>query len=135
MIDPWQGLTLLCSGIKHQITAALFTVAVLLTGCVSFQLGAPSAFVILSAQPLTVDSQSCTDAFVAHRLPHTTRSDKKELVHFIANGAGVALADLNDDSMIDIVLAGMDAQPTIMWNQGGLKFRNEILDVAGQTTF
>lgn len=131
MIDPWQGLTLLCSGIKHQITAALFTVAVLLTGCVSFQPGGPSAFVILSAQPLTVDSQSCTDAFVAHRLPHTTRSDKKELVHFIANGAGVALADLNDDSMIDIVLAGMDAQPTIMWNQGGLKFRSEILDVAG----
>ncbi len=131
MIDLWQGLTLFFSGIKYQTTVALFTVAVLLTGCVIFQPGGPSAFVILNAQPLTVESQSCTDTFVAHRLPHTTRSDKKELVHFIANGAGVALADLNHDGLIDIVLAGMDAPPTIMWNQGDLKFRNEILNVAG----
>ena len=49
----------------------------------------------------------------------SSRSNSKVLppTFFDSNGAGVALADLDDDSHLDIVLAGLQTPPTILWNR------------------
>ncbi len=93
--------------------------------------GAPSASIMVEAQPLSIDSRQCTGSFVPHRLPHVTRSDKERIGLYQGHGAGVALADLNEDGRIDIILAGQHAPSNILWNQGGLKFRSEALDADG----
>ncbi len=93
--------------------------------------GAPSVSIMVESQPLSIDSRQCTGSFVPHRLSHVTRSDKKRIGLYQGHGAGVALADLNEDGLIDIILAGQHAPSNIMWNQGGLKFRGELLDADG----
>ena len=105
--------------------------AVLLAACAGGYAQAPVVPVDVSAQPFAPSAGACTGAFVAHPLPHTTRSNQEELVFFVANGAGVALADLDGDNRIDIALAGMHTPPSVLWNQGGLKFRKEALDIDG----
>jgi len=111
--------------------AAVARAAVLLVACAGGYAQAPVVPVDVSAQPFAPSAGACTGAFVAHPLPHITRSNQEELVFFVANGAGVALADLDGDSRIDIALAGMHAPPAVLWNQGGLQFRKEALDVDG----
>ncbi|MCY4482022.1 MAG: CRTAC1 family protein [Spirochaetaceae bacterium] len=103
----------------------------MLVACAGGYAQAPVVPVDVSAQPFAPSAGACTGAFVAHPLPHITRSNQEELVFFVANGAGVALADLDGDSRIDIALAGMHAPPAVLWNQGGLQFRKEALDVDG----
>ena len=110
---------------------ALFGLAMVLSGCTTMQPAAPSASVVVESQPLSIDSRQCTGSFVPHRLPHVTRSDKERIGLYQGHGAGVALADLNEDSLIDITLAGQHAPSIILWNQGGLKFRSEPLDADG----
>ena len=118
-------------GICKKLIAVAARAAALLAGCAGGYAQAPVVPVDVSALPFAPSGGECTGAFVAHPLAHTTRSDKEELVFFVANGAGVALADLDDDDLIDIVLAGMHAPPSVLWNQGGLVFRKETLDVDG----
>ena len=117
-------------GFCKRLIAVLARAAALL-GCAGGYAQAPVVPVDVSAQPFVPSAGDCTGAFVAHPLPHTTRSDKEELVFFVANGAGVALADLDDDDLIDIVLAGMHTPPAVLWNQGDLVFRKETLDIDG----
>ena len=105
--------------------------AVFLAACGGGYAQAPVVPVDVSAQPFAPSAGACTGAFVAHPLPHITRSNQEELVFFVANGAGVALADLDGDNRIDIVLAGMHVPPSVFWNQGGLEFRKERLDIDG----
>ena len=115
----------------RRLIAAVARVVTLLVGCVVLHAEAPAAAVVVAARPFALDAQPCTGTFVAHPLPHTTRSDSEELFFFVANGAGVALADLDGDNRIDIALAGMHAAPSVLWNQGDLGFRQEVLDVDG----
>ena len=110
---------------------ALFGLAMVLSGCNTMRPGGPSASIVVESQPLSIDSRQCTDSFVAHRLPHVTRSDKERIGLYQGHGAGVALADLNEDSLIDITLAGQHSPSNILWNQGGLKFRSAPLDTDG----
>ena len=110
---------------------ALFGLALILSGCTTMRPGAPSASVVEESQPLSIDSRQCSGSFVPHRLPHVTRSDKERIGLYQGHGAGVALADLNEDGRIDIILAGQHAPSNILWNQGGLKFRSEPLDADG----
>ena len=70
---------------------SLARAAALLAGCVGAYAQAPVVPVEVAAQPFAPSAGGCTGAFVAHPLPHTTRSDREELVFFVANGAGVAL--------------------------------------------
>ena len=42
---------------------------------------------------------------------------------FEANGSGVAVNDLNNDGLLDIVLGNHAGQNTILWNDGDLNFR------------
>ncbi len=93
--------------------------------------GAPSASVVEESQPLSIDSRQCSGSFVPHRLPHVTRSDKERIGLYQGHGAGVALADLNEDGQIDIILAGQHVPSNILWNQGGLSFQSESLDADG----
>ena len=71
----------------------------------------------------------CSGRFVRHRLPHTTRGNWPP-APFDSNGAGVALADLDGDGWIDIVLAGLRSPVTLLWNDGrGLTFtRAEVAE-------
>ncbi len=110
---------------------ALFGLAMVLSGCSTMRPGGLSASVVVETQPLSIDSRQCTGSFVPHRLSHVTRSDKKRIGLYQGHGAGVALADLNEDGLIDIILAGQHAPSNILWNQGGLKFRGELLDADG----
>ncbi len=109
----------------------LIGAVVVLTGCATVRPGGPSASVVVESQPLSIDSRQCTGSFMPHRLPHVTRSDKERIGLYQGHGAGVALADLNEDGRIDIILAGQHAPSNILWNQGGLKFRSEPLDADG----
>ena len=117
--------------IRKPFIAVVARAAVLLAVCGGGYAQAPVVPVDVSAQPFAPSAGACTGAFVAHALPHITRSNQEELVFFVANGAGVALADLDGDNRIDIVLAGMHAPPSVLWNQGGLVFRKETLDIDG----
>ena len=74
---------------------------------------------------------ACTGRFVRHTLPHTTRAADRPARAYDTNGAGVALADLDGDRLIDIVLAGLRAPATLLWNRGGLRFEREELAETG----
>ena len=87
--------------------------------------------VLVEKQPLSNEPGQCTNTFVAHRLPHITLSDPNRIGLFQGHGAGVALADLNDDGLIDIVLAGQHAPNHIFWSRGDLHFRSETLSADG----
>ena len=73
----------------------------------------------------------CTGRFERHALPHTTRAADRPARAYDTNGAGVALADLDGDRLIDIVLAGLRAPVTLLWNRGGLQFDRVELAEAG----
>jgi len=53
-----------------------------------------------------------------------TESDSFNILnfHYIYNGAGVGIADLNHDELPDIVFSANEVSPAIYINQGGLKF-------------
>lgn len=110
-----------------QLLISLIGTIAMLTGCVSIRSGGAPVRVIVEAQPLSVDSRGCINTFVSHRLPHISRSESSTY-RSITMGSGVALADLDDDRFIDIILAGKLAPVTLLWNQGGLRFRSESLE-------
>ena len=103
----------------------------LIAGCVSIKTEGQSTYVVVESQPLTVDSRPCTGAFTAHHLPHITLSDKDRIGLYQGHGAGVALADLNGDNLVDIVLAGQYAPTRLLWNKGALSFSRESLNAEG----
>jgi hypothetical protein len=88
----------------------------------------------VQAQPGIVVSETnlqtpatCTGTFVGHDLDHITQTSRPIVHFFESNGAGVAVGDLAGDGKIDIVLANLNGQNTILWNEGNFKFRKEIL--------
>ncbi|HEY0739114.1 MAG TPA: CRTAC1 family protein [Herpetosiphonaceae bacterium] len=72
--------------------------------------------------------QPCDNTFVAHDLPHTTTVPGDQVEMFEANGAGVAINDLDRDGDLDVVLANHHDPNTILWNDGGLQFRAERME-------
>ena len=100
------------AGVTAAIMAALWMV-----GCASLGVVRSTVDRVDLAMPA-----QCSSRFVAHPLPHTTVATTRPPTFFDSNGAGVALADLDDDSHIDIVLAGLQTPPTILWNRGELAF-------------
>lgn len=105
-----------------RITIICLTV-VMIAGCATVGGGAR---VTVRQTPL-FDGGACSGRFVRHELPHTTKAESDPPVFFDSNGAGVALADLDDDGLIDIVLAGLESPVTILWNEGGLQFERTDL--------
>ncbi|MFN8527366.1 MAG: CRTAC1 family protein [Anaerolineae bacterium] len=97
-----------------------FTKAALpITMCVGFVLISIAVTRPLAAQ---TGGQDC-GPFIAHDLPHTTQSRGSTVRFYESNGSGVALNDLNNDGLLDIVLGNLNGANRILWNQGGLTFR------------
>ena len=77
----------------------------------------------VTSTPLTADPRACTGRFEVQPLPHYTRGPDEFVGFFESNGAGAALADLDRDGRIDVVLAGLHGATSLLWNEGGLFFR------------
>ena len=102
--------------------AYLLLASVLAWGSGQADLSVPTSLEVL---PLTT-SEDCSGTFVSHTLDHTTTVPGDGTVRgFDANGAGVALGDLDLDGDLDIVLANHAGPNTLLWNRGGLDFRRE----------
>ena len=76
-------------------------------------------------------SGECSGTFVAHPIEHTTRASGDEVTFYDSNGAGVAVGDLDGDGDGDVVLANLNGKNTILWNEGRLTFRKEVLSHGG----
>ena len=94
-----------------------------ITGCATLE---STQKTVVTSEPL-YESSSCSGRFISHELPHITKAESDPPVFFDSNGSGVALTDLDDDGLIDIVLSGLQSPVTILWNKGDLQFeRTEI---------
>ncbi|MEZ4606110.1 MAG: CRTAC1 family protein [Deinococcales bacterium] len=60
-------------------------------------------------------------------MSHITQAHQAEIGYYDSNGAGVGLADLDNEGYLDIVLANLKGNNSIFWNEGGLNFRKESL--------
>lgn len=70
---------------------------------------------------------TCGDRFVAHALDHVTTTADGVVRMFEANGAGMAINDLNNDGLLDLVLGNHAGPNSIFWNEGNLHFRKQEL--------
>jgi hypothetical protein len=84
-----------------------------------------AATVVMEYSPLR--QGLCETGFVAHDLPHTALGRTKPIRGFDGNGSGVGLGDLNNDGLIEIVLASQVGEASILWNRGQLRFEREAL--------
>ncbi len=78
-------------------------------------------------------TSACSGTFIAHELDHITQVTQKPVRFFDSNGAGLAINDLNNDGLLDVVLANLDGQESILWNTGSLQFRKQLLSIPGKT--
>ncbi len=76
---------------------------------------------------------ACSGQFEARTLEHITYVDDEPIRMFESNGSGLAINDLNNDGLLDIVLANLDGEESILWNEGNLEFRRESLNIPART--
>lgn len=70
---------------------------------------------------------TCSGRFVLHELEHTTLPSALPVGFYDSNGAGLAVNDLNKDGLLDIVLANLAGDNSILWNRGALEFERQPL--------
>ena len=102
------------------LLAALLAVA---EQTVAIRVHAP---VSVETEPLEARA-ACTGQFVARELDHRTEPVSTPVGFYDSNGAGLAVNDLNRDGRLDIVLANLAGDNSILWNRGGLVFEREAL--------
>ena len=100
--------------------ATCLTLALLALGCTLAQV------VSVASRPLE-EAEPCLGRFVAHPLEHVTRAHGEAVRFYDSNGAGVAVGDLSGNGYLDLVLANLNGNNAIFWNEGGLRFRKEAL--------
>lgn len=99
-------------------------------------LAAPMTFALRIHAPVKVHiaplapRADCSEAFIAHELDHRTTPTKQPIGFYDSNGAGLAVNDLDDDGLLDIVLANLGGDNAILWNRGGLQFERQALPSA-----
>jgi enediyne biosynthesis protein E4 len=109
----------------------LFALALLLAGCAGATPPAanpaPTAEIpVQSTSRALAQPPPCTGAFVPHTLDYRTTSASNVAV-YEANGAGLAIGDLDGDERLDIVMSNLAGPNAILWNQGNFQFRREDL--------
>jgi len=113
-----------------QTIAILWVTTLWLTGCQGTARSRPgplsahetaSAPVTVTRQPLTLSSL-CHDRFVQHELDHLTTTADGVIHMFAANGAGLAINDLDNDGDLDLVLGNESGPNSIFWNETQLAF-------------
>ena len=93
----------------------------------------PTSFAIRQHAPVSVDSaalsegSACSGRFIAHALDHITTPTAMPVGFYDSNGAGLAINDLDNDGLLDIVLANLAGDNHIFWNRGALQFEREAL--------
>ncbi len=96
-------------------------------------LAASHTFAIRIHAPASVETArlearaTCSDRFVPHELEHTTMPTALPVGFYDSNGAGLAVNDLNRDGLLDIVLANLAGDNSILWNRGGMEFERASL--------
>ena len=81
-----------------------------------------TASLLVHKTPLATPAD-CADTFAMHTLDHTTTTIDGIIRQFDANGAGLAINDLDNDGDLELVLGSYSEPNTILWNEGGLNFR------------
>jgi enediyne biosynthesis protein E4 len=84
-------------------------------------LGTPTAPITMKALPLNKPTH-CTGRFVLHPLDHLTTTADGVVRMFAANGAGLAINDLDNDGDLDLALGSEAGPNSIFWNEGALTF-------------
>jgi hypothetical protein len=87
---------------------------------------------VVESRPLGQSAQPCQAAFLAHDLPHVTSARGPVPRLYESNGAGLAIGDLNQDGLDDIVLGDLSGPLTVLWNQGELNFRKESIPLVSR---
>lgn len=76
-------------------------------------------------------ARACEGRFVGLTLPHTTSAGPGPVELYESNGAGLGIGDLDGDGDLDVVLANLAGPDTMLWNEGGLRFRGQSLGEGG----
>ncbi len=129
---------------KHiaKVIATTVTTSLLLIGVVVVQSQSSDSsrvtVAIRSKNSLLMAKTTCAAGFLEHRLTHTTKARDEQRAVFDSNGSGVAVADLDDDGLSDVVLGNLADNVSLLWNQGDFRFAKKNLvnrlDIAEQNT-
>ncbi len=106
--------------------------SLLLSGCAAPLLLPATAADEVSARLDVLPYQTaapCLDRFLEHKLDFMTNVDEDPVRLFASNGSGLAVNDLNRDGRLDLVMANLDGQNAVLWNEGDWIFRREDLPV------